>query len=321
MSEINTPVVFMFFNRHETAMRVLERIRIARPRRLVLVSDGPRLNVVGEAERVSSLRHKIEGMIDWDVDVEKDYASENLGCARRLSSGIEAVFSRHEKAIFIEDDCLPANSFFPYAEAMLNKYERDIDVLSITGSNFLKTKKMPWDYGFTHFPQIWGWAGWARTWEGYDLELKGWDNGFLYDIARSGAIPSFELDEWLRTFDNIRKNPLVTWDVQFWMLCLKKRGLHVFPYKNQITNIGYGADSTHTSIWWFSNKPQYELCLPLALNESFHVDLKYEKYLQQEFYGYKLTHRNFVNSIILSFKVKIKQLRKRAIAARRGVKQ
>lgn len=38
---MHTPVVFLFFNRHDTTLKVFERIRMARPRQLVLVSDGP----------------------------------------------------------------------------------------------------------------------------------------------------------------------------------------------------------------------------------------------------------------------------------------
>jgi len=316
MMKTDTPVVFMFYKRHDTSLKVFERIRAVKPHKLILISDGPRADVEGEKECVLSLRQKVESLIDWNVEVEKIFAEDNMGCAHRLASGITEVFAKHEQAIFVEDDCLPTLSFFSFAESMLERYKNCEDVVSISGTYFLKRKSMPYDYGFTHFPQIWGWAAWARSWEGYDLELKGWDNGFLHDIARSGAIPCFELEEWLRTFENINKNPFVTWDVQFWLLCLKKHGLTLFPYRNQVTNIGYGGDSTHTTRWWFSNKPQYEFQAPLALNESLAVDLKYEKYLQQEFYGYKLTHRNFVTSIVLSFKIKIKQLRERAIAAK-----
>jgi len=306
---IRTPVAFLFFNRHDTTLRVFERIRMARPSRLILVSDGPRASVPGEDARVSDLRRKIESMIDWNVQVEQDYALANMGCGPRLASGIGAVLAKHGRAIFVEDDCLPTVSFFDYAQAMLDKYEKDSRVVSVSGTYFLKKKRMPFDYGFTRFPQIWGWAAWARSWEGYDRELQGWSDGFLHDLARSGEIPSFDLGTWLRTFEHIRKNPRGTWDIQFWLLCLKKRGLTMFPYRNQITNIGYGNDATHTTCWWFSNKPQYEFDATVRSPDGLPVDLAYEKYLQQEFYGDKLTYRNFFNCVLLSAKVRWKRLR------------
>jgi len=309
--KIDTPVAFMFFNRHETTLKVFERIRMAQPRQLVLISDGPRVSVPGEEQRVSDLRRKIENMIDWNVQLEQDYASTNMGCGPRLATGIGAVLSKYGRAIFVEDDCLPTVSFFSYAQAMLEKYENDPRIVSVSGTYFLKKKRMPVDFGFTHFPQIWGWAGWARSWEGYDRELKGWDDGFLRDISRSGHIPSFDLGTWLRTFKHIQENPRGTWDIQFWLLCLKKRGLTIFPYRNQITNIGYGSDATHTTCWWFSNKPQYAFDSELRCPEGCPIDLAYEKYLQQEFYGDKITCRNFFNCALLSAKVRMKRFKMR----------
>jgi len=308
---MEAPVAFMFFNRHDTTLRVFERIRQVRPKKLILISDGARPHVEGETLRVLELRKKVEALIDWDVDVEKDYAQSNMGCGPRLATGITSVLGKYEKAIFIEDDCLPTLSFFDYAENMLQKYEKDNEILSVSGTYFLKKKKMPYDYGFTHFPQIWGWATWARAWEGYDRDLKGWDDGFIYDIAKSGNIKSFQLDTWLRCFKNIQADTLHTWDIQYWFLCLKKRGLSIFPYQNQITNIGYCPDATHTSCWWFSDKPQYEFNSPIRSPNSYLIDSYYEKWLQQEFYGDKITHRNFLNCSLLSAKLRLKRFKTR----------
>ena len=310
MASDKAPVVFLFFNRHTTALKVFERIRLARPKRLVLVSDGPRETVVGEDVRVHDLRRKIENMIDWDVQVEKDYAPVNLGCSRRLASGIEAALSKYGKAIFVEDDCLPTVSFFDYAQYMLEKYENEPRVTSISGTYFLKKKKTSFDYGFTHFPQIWGWACWARSWEGYDRQLTNWDNAFLDDIARSGDIPCFDLKSWQDTFDGIQRNPDGTWDIQFWLLCLKKRGLTIFPYRNQITNIGANSDATHTLRWWFSDKPIYEYGISVRPRQETEIDYEYERYLQNEFYSYRITRNNFYHLPRLYARIAVRKILK-----------
>ena len=41
-----------------------------------------------------------------------NYADENLGCRKRISSGISWVFSETEEAIILEDDCIPDLAFF-----------------------------------------------------------------------------------------------------------------------------------------------------------------------------------------------------------------
>ncbi len=311
MAEQQAPVVFLFFNRHEVALRVFQRIRAARPAKLVLVSDGPRADVPGEQERVEKLRRSIENLIDWPVAVDCDYAPANMGCGPRLATGIGNALAKHGRAIMIEDDCLPSPTFFPYAQELLERYKDEPRVCSISGVNFQGRRRSPCSYGFTHFPQVWGWAAWARSWEGYDRELTGWDDGFLHDLARSGTVPCFDLPAWLKDFEDIKKNPHGTWDVQFWMLCFKKRALTAFPFQNQVTNLGYGPDATHTTCWWYSNKPHFALDLPLRHPPDLTVDKTYERHLQQGFYGTHITYRNFFNNALLSMKIRLKKLRAR----------
>jgi hypothetical protein len=289
---VKAPVVFVFFNRRDPALKVFERIREARPRQLVLVGDGPRAQVQGEGETVEALRREIEGRIDWPGEVRTDYAEENLGCGRRLASGIEAALARYGRAIILEDDCVPNATFFDYCDSLLERYENERRVTSISGTYFLRRSKSESHIGFTHFPCVWGWATWARAWEGYDRTLSGWDESVVDEIAREGHIPAFLRDSWKSSFRWIRDNPDSTWDVQFWFLSLKKRGLSVFPYRNQITNIGAGPGATHTTGSRFCNIRSYPLAGPIALAPSLEVDRRYERYLQVEFYSNTTTWRN-----------------------------
>lgn len=289
---IESPVLFLFFNRPWTARRVFERIRAVKPKHLILVSDGPRSQVPDERNLVLSLRNEIENMIDWPVELETDYAPENLGCGRRVASGIESALLKHGRAIIVEDDCLPSLSFFYYCDVLLKRYEHEDRITSICGTYFLGRSRRSTDVGFTHFPCIWGWATWARAWEGYDRELKGWDDSFIDEIAQSGEIPCFMPDEWKRTFEWIVSHPEYTWDVQFWLLSLKKRGLSLFPYSNQISNIGAGPAATHTTGTRHCNLPVKELNNKLTLPDAIYVDPQYDKYLQEEFYSNKTTWRN-----------------------------
>jgi len=284
----SSPVLFVFFNRPETAARVFARIRDARPKTLILASDGPRPGIDGEAALIDGLRRDIESRIDWDCDVTRDYAAENIGCGRRLSTAIETVLGRQGRAIILEDDCVPASTFFPYCDTLLDRFEANADIVSISGTNLQGRCSRP-GIGLTHFAQIWGWATWARAWEGYDRELKGWDPGFLDDIAREGIIPSFMPESWKDVFKWVSKNSLSTWDVQFWLLALKKRGLTVFPYRNQISNIGAGSGATHTLSGRFCKLATHPL---ETLSGEARIDSGYEQFLQYEFYSNRTTWRN-----------------------------
>ena len=102
----------MIFNRPDLTQRVFEVIAQVRPKQLFVVADGPRFSE--ETEKCAQARAVIE-RVDWDCNVLKNYSEKNLGCGRRISSGIDWVFSHVEEAIFLEDDTLPAESFFSIA--------------------------------------------------------------------------------------------------------------------------------------------------------------------------------------------------------------
>ena len=102
MSKLDTAVVFCVFNRLDTTRRVFETIRNARPPRLYIVSDSAREHVQGEEEKVRAVRDYIEQHIDWECEVHRNYAQANMGCGRRISSGLSWVFEKEEQAIILE---------------------------------------------------------------------------------------------------------------------------------------------------------------------------------------------------------------------------
>jgi hypothetical protein len=102
---MKTPVAFIIFNRPETTKKVFEAIRQAKPPKLLVVADGPRPDQPDDVKDCAAARALIE-QVDWDCEVLKNYSDVNLGCGRRVASGLDWVFSTVERAIVLEDDCL-----------------------------------------------------------------------------------------------------------------------------------------------------------------------------------------------------------------------
>src|SRR4051794_5172883 len=97
-----TPVAFLIFNRPAHTARVFEAIRAARPRTLLVVADGPRTESQNDiCEKTRSILRNV----DWPCDVRWNAADNNLGCRKRVSSGIDWVFDEVNEAIILEDDC------------------------------------------------------------------------------------------------------------------------------------------------------------------------------------------------------------------------
>ncbi len=173
-SLIKTPVVVIIFKRTDTTEKVFEAIRLAKPPKLFVIADGPRADHPGEAEKCEAARAIIE-RVDWECEVLKNYSDTNLGCAKRVSSGLDWVFSNVEEAIILEDDCVPHLTFFPFCEELLEKYRYDTRIASISGQNVqFGRERTNYSYYFSRYNHCWGWATWRRAWQHFDFDMKLW---------------------------------------------------------------------------------------------------------------------------------------------------
>ena len=262
---LNTAILFLVFNRPDTTQQVFDAIRQAKPPRLYVAADGPRATREGEAERCAVVR-QIATLVDWHCEVFTLFREQNLGCGRAVSSAISWFFENEEQGIILEDDCLPSQSFFYYCQELLTRYSDDERVMCVSGGNFQRGQRVTSDsYYFSRYPHIWGWASWRRAWKHYDFELERWPS---FRAARglrslSDGNTLFE-SYWKNIFNSARE--IDTWDYQWTFSCWAQNGLTVLPVVNQVTNIGFGSDSTHTmnASSPLANMAALELQFPLA---------------------------------------------------------
>lgn len=241
-------VAFFIFNRPDTTRLVFERIAAARPRRLLVVADAARAGRAGEDELCRQTRAVVE-RIDWPCDVERDYALENMGCRRRLASGLDWVFGQVDDAIILEDDCLPHPTFFRYCSDLLDRYRDDSRVMAISGDSFQpESRAATGSYYFSRYFHCWGWATWGRAWATYDVGMSDWPQ-----LARTRWLATRLHDDrgamqfWEKTFTDVHEGRVDTWDCQFLYACWKAGGLTILPSRNLVSNIGFRADATHTA--------------------------------------------------------------------------
>jgi hypothetical protein len=246
MLMMNTPVLFIIFNRPDTTQRVFEAIRQAQPRQLFVAADGPREGKESEAERCQQARVLAE-QVDWDCQVRTLYREKNSGCKMAVSAALHWFFENVEEGIILEDDCLPHPTFFRFCAELLEKYRDDKRIMMISGSNFqFGQKRGLYSYYFSRYSHIWGWASWRRAWQHYDVEMKLWpmvrDTTLLQSLlADKGAV-----GHWSRVFDKVFAGDVDTWDYQWTFACWTQNALTVVPNDNLVSNIGFGTDATHT---------------------------------------------------------------------------
>lgn len=243
---MKTPVTFLVFNRPDTTSKVFEEIRRVRPPKLLVVADGPRPDRPGEAEKCAATRSIIE-QVDWPCEVLKNYSDTNLGCRRRVSSGLDWVFQTVEEAIILEDDCLPHPSFFRFCEELLEKYRDDERVMQIGGCNFQDgIRRGDGSYYFSIYSHIWGWASWRRAWKYYDVSISSWrktiHEGFVYTLFTDKKTVKY----WKMILDRVQKGEIDSWAYQWTYAVWSHNGLAILPQENLISNIGFLEEATHT---------------------------------------------------------------------------
>lgn len=265
MFDFTTPVALLVFNRPHTTEQVFKEIRNAKPPMLLVIADGPRTDRKEEAEKCAAVRAIVE-QVDWDCQVLKNYSDTNLGCRKRVSSGLDWVFSRVDEAIILEDDCVPHPTFFHFCQELLERYRADERVMTISGNNFqYGRRRTKYSYYFSRYAHLWGWATWRRAWNSYDVDMKMWqeirDGSWLFDILGSTRPEirdgQYQIDikrsirtvqYWHSIFEHTYKGRIDTWDYQLLFASWLQNGLHILPNINLVSNIGFGLEATHTKV-------------------------------------------------------------------------
>lgn len=279
---LHTPILFIIFNRIDTAQKVFEAIRRIQPEKLYIACDGPRENKNVEYVACQQTR-RLASQVDWPCQVKTLFLDKNLGPSLGPYTFIKWFFEQEEQGIILEHDCLPHPDFFPYCEELLNKYKDNQNIGAISGPNFIPDLQSLYSYSFTIYNHIWGWATWRRTIDKYTLDLSGISTKELNDMLKRN-FPSFkERLYWKTIFKQIRKNEIPTWDYYLTFCLWFNNLLAISPTKNLVTNIGFGEGAVNTTDKNspLANRPVYPI-MPLTHNEIFIPNKKEEsKYFEK----------------------------------------
>jgi hypothetical protein len=265
--KVDTPILIIIYKRSHLLAQVLDVLRLVRPTTLYIAADGPR----SEEEQVKC--HQTRALIDtinWDCQVHRLFHEHNVGVRDAVSGAINWLFQHEEKGIILEEDCLPSQSFFPFCQEMLTRYEQDTRVMQVSGFNLLEqyTQQLPESYFFSDLAVNWGWATWRRAWQHYDLQLSTWKQQPQHPDFRS-LYQRQATDDFFRwRWNNIVAGKLPDSCLFQWDFARKiNSGLNIFPKVNLVRNIGFGADVSHAEFKkpanWLLRYQNQELEFPL----------------------------------------------------------
>lgn len=244
---LRTAVLFIAFNRYDSARAVMEAIREARPPRLYFACDGPRSEE--ERSRCERVRSLVE-LVDWDCELRTRFLDENLGVKYGESTAMQWFFDHEEEGIVLEDDTHPQQSFFWFCQEMLERYRHDDRVWVVMGNNLMTEWPLPGEesyYFSAHgYGAYWGWAGWRRVWNKYDVEIADWPEVRDRGLLDGHFLTRGEQKEVRKLMEYTWNGTIRSWDYQFDLGRILNHAVAIMPRVNMIRNIGFGADGTHT---------------------------------------------------------------------------
>ena len=301
-----TPVVFFIFKRPDTTERVFQAIREARPKKLLIIADGPRQDRPGEKEACQRAREIVE-KIDWDCEVLRNYSDVNLGCNERIVSGLNWTFSQVEEAIILEDDCLPAPSFFRFCEEMLERYRDVPSVFSVCGAVSVPMSERN-SYYFSAYFACHGWGAWKRAWNHFPgTELESLREAFSGNHMKMAIEETFSVGRVKRHVRQalrlILRGRYVSWDYSWSFWCLKNKALCVVSARNLVVNIGVGIGTHSSGIFLSPSAPErldrldFPLIHPSLVARDEPRDMALDRFVAP-FFNY-----SFVYSLILWMKI------------------
>ena len=245
------PILLIGFNRPDFMAAQIAVLRHAKPGRLYIAVDGPRIDRSGEENLCRRVRDCVN-LVDWPCEVKTLFREKNLGCKYGVSGAIAWFFENETEGIVLEDDCRPTLDFLRFATEMLARYRDDVRIGAVCGFNFfnLQSDKSA-SYHFSRHMDVWGWASWRRVWKDYDVDVTKNEERLFAMIDESNATPYYK--KFYKSLVRSIENGLSTWDTQLSLLFMEKGYLSVVPRVRLVANVGLiDSRATHTGgyVYW-----------------------------------------------------------------------
>ncbi|MDA7949160.1 MAG: glycosyltransferase [Hyphomicrobiaceae bacterium] len=242
------PVALFVYNRPEHTRRALKSLAAchgAVKADLTVFSDAAKtVNAQADVKAVRDVVANVDGFRSVEI-VERP---SNMGSAGSVIDGIKHMLSRHEYAIFMEDDLVCA----PYALSFLNKalkrYADQPNIFTVSAYSYpARLMEIPESYThdayFSPVFSSWGWATWRRS-----LDYIDWDvSDYEAFRANPDSIRAFRhiRDDLPELLAEQQKGQSDDWTLPMAYSQFKNNFLTLCPVHSLIDNIGHDGSGLH----------------------------------------------------------------------------
>jgi len=244
------PIAVFAFNRPEHLRRTLAALAtndLATESTLIIFCDGPRSE---EEKKLTDAVRTVARAATGFHSVSVVGRESNWGCANAVISGLEHMFTRHERLIVIEDDVLCSPHTLRFLNNGLQKYANEPVVFNISAwslpPRLMHTpKSYPYDvYFIPRFNCSGGWASWRDRWAKIDWNVSDYAEFIENDCLRHAYNRGGE--DLIPMLDAQMAGRLDAWDIRMDYSRFKHGCLGLNPVVSYTTNIGMGS-GTHTT--------------------------------------------------------------------------
>jgi hypothetical protein len=274
--------------------RIIDRCISSGIRNIYLAIDGPK-NDVQARTQCQIISFAKERAIDQNVYIKIWHRKLNYGAAVGVISAIDWFFSEVESGIILEDDLDFDQTFIDFIIFNLERFSKDEDVWMISGNQFFEStnilgSKLNW----SHYPLIWGWGTWRSAWQEIRSLLFG-------KMPRNTSLPLHVRSYWKLGYSRAFTGLVDAWDIPLAAMMRFSNKLCVCPNQNLVSNIGFGAEATHT----------FQQTWPLGLkfnSNDFHSkiektdsvgELDLDRFLEENLY--KIASKHTVSYLLYKF--------------------
>ena len=307
---VDVPVRVTIWTRPECQRKQFEVLKQARPSILFLQSDGGRNEKEWDAIRKN--RAIFDNEIDWECEVHKIYEETNQGLYTMSKKTSSYVWAHVDRCIFLEDDYVPAVSFFRFCAELLEKYKDDSRIEMITGNNvfteYADAKDQDYFFSETGW-SIWGTASWRDRALQREYPLPYAGNEYIKNRLKEN-LPAF----WFKKVSGYCSGTLVdghTPGGEFFHAVnnVLHHRLVIVPTRNMISNIGTTGEHANVSKksgrrTEVFNLPVFEIQFPIR-----HPDYVIDDKQFGKMYSRKLNHsRTHIGLFMNKMKNAVKML-------------
>ena len=252
------PIALFTYNRLEHLQQTVNSLlsnELANKSVLYVFSDGGKDE--HDQELVEKVRVYIRNLKGFQR-IELEERPTNFGLAENVINGVTSVLTKHSGVIVLEDDLYLSRSFLTVMNTLLEKYQEQKKIGSISGYRY----PIPVDNDMSDFfllprASSWGWGTWADRWMNVDWDVKDYQQ-FINSATQKKKF-NYGGDDLVPMLQKWKLGLNDSWAVRWAYHHFKMDRYCLFPKYNLVENIGNDGSGTHSpnSMKYF-NKVNHE---------------------------------------------------------------